>query len=147
MRNRFFWMTSLVVAAIGLADAIYLTWVKLAHQAVFCPGYGGCDTVNTSPYSEIAGLPIALIGAGAYLAVLILLLLENTGNFWRENSSLLVFGISLAGVLFSAYLTYIEIAVIHAICLYCVTSAVAILILFILTILRLVNHQAEINPI
>lgn len=146
-RNHTLRLVSLVVAGIGLIDAIYLTWVKLAHTQVFCGGYGGCETVASSPYAEIGGIPIALFGAGAYLVILVLLSLEGNSVFWKENSPLLIFGITLAGVLYSAYLTYLEIAVIHAICPYCVVSAVAMLTLFILGLLRLVQNMAETSPI
>jgi uncharacterized membrane protein len=134
---------SILVALVGLADATYLTYAKLFHQQVICGGYQGCETVNNSPYAEIAGIPIALLGVGAYLAILVLLALESRGDFWSQNSPVLVFGASLAGVLYSAYLTYIELEVIHAICFYCVISAIAISVIFILSIMRLINNPIE----
>lgn len=136
-----------VVSLIGLVDAIYLTWIKFTNRVAFCGTYGGCETVSTSSYASILGVPIALFGAGAYLAILILLFLESKGQFWRENSPILGFGIALVGILYSIYLTYIEIAVLHAICPYCVISAIAMFVIFLLAILRLVRGQAEVNPI
>lgn len=136
-----------ITSFIGLLDSLYLTWVKLTHRVAFCGTYGGCETVSSSSYSSILGIPIALFGAGAYFVILVLLFLETKGLFWRENSPILVFGITLVGVLYSIYLTYIEVAVIHAICPYCVVSAIAMLILFLLSILRLVRGQVEANPI
>ena len=79
--------------------------------------------------------------------ILILLILENKGQFWKENSPILVFGMTLVGVLYSIYLTYIELAVLHAVCPYCVVSGIAMLVLFLLAILRLVRGQVEANPI
>ena len=143
MDDRKLWLGSVVVTVIGLLDSVYLTWSKLTAQPVFCGQYGGCESVNNSPYAEIAGIPIAILGAGAYLTVLALLYLERQGGFWASNGPLLVFGISLAGTLYSAYLTYIEVAVIHAVCFYCVISAVAILLLLILTLIRLARGQEE----
>lgn len=128
---------SIVLSAIGLVDSIYLTWIKLAGQEVICAGVGGCDVVNTSRYSEVGGIPIALIGSGAYLFILLLLLLEDRSSFLQENSALYVFGLSLVGTLYSFYLTYLEIAVINAICPYCVLSAIVISVIFILSIFRL----------
>ncbi len=128
---------SLVVAALGLVDAAYLTWIKFADQEILCAGAGGCSVVNSSAYSEIAGIPIALFGALAYVAILALLYLESRGGFWAANGPLGIFGLSLAGVLYSAYLTYIEVYVLQAICPFCVFSAVALLVLLILAILRL----------
>lgn len=145
--DRKYYSGSMIAAFIGLADSIYLTWVKVANQRALCGSYGGCDVVNSSPYATIGGIPVALLGAVAYLTILVLLYLEAKGGFWKNNSPLAVFGISLAGVLYSAYLTYLEVAVIHAICLYCVVSAIAITVVFILSIFRLAHDQVETNPI
>jgi uncharacterized membrane protein len=147
MRDQTLKLGIYITSIIGLIDALYLTWVKLTHRVAFCGTYGGCETVNTSSYASILGIPIAVFGAGAYLVIIILLFLENKGQFWKENSPILVFGITLVGVLYSIYLTYIEIAVLHAICPYCVVSGIAMLVLFFLAILRLVRGQAEVNPI
>ena len=136
-----------LAGGIGLLDALYLSWSKLAHQQVICGTYKGCETVNSSPYAEISGIPIALLGVGAYIAILVVLYLESRNSFWQVNGPLAIFVISLAGTLFSAYLTYLEVAVIHAVCFYCVVSAIAMTVVFAVTILRLVNPQAETNPI
>ena len=129
--------TSMVLSAVGLADSVYLTWIKLVDQEIMCAGVGGCDVVNTSKYSEISGIPIALIGAGAYLVILLLLVIEHRSNFLQENSALYVFGLSLVGTMYSGYLTYLEIAVINAICPYCVLSAILMSVIFVLSIIRL----------
>ncbi len=128
---------SIGAAIVGFLDSVYLTWIKLSNQEGVCSGIGGCEKVNTSSYSEIAGIPVALLGAGAYLVILFLFIVENRSKFWEENSPLYIFGASLIGVLYSGYLTYIEIAIIHAICPYCVLSAITILIIFIISIFRL----------
>ena len=128
---------SIVAAVIGFLDSIYLTWIKLAHLEVICSEIGDCEKVNTSPYSEIVGIPVALMGASAYVIILILFFIKNRSRFWEENSPLYIFGVSLIGVLYSGYLTYIEIAIIHGICPYCVLSAIAILIIFIISIIHL----------
>jgi uncharacterized membrane protein len=127
----------IIIASIGFLDSLYLSWVKITHREALCGGSGDCQTVANSPYSEIAGVPIALLGLGAFLAIIGIVLLESRGGFWREYSPLIIFGITLAGVLYSIYLTYLEVAVIHAICPYCVVSAIAMLLLFILSITRL----------
>jgi uncharacterized membrane protein len=139
--------TAMIVAGIGLLDALYLSYVKIINSQVYCGTSEQCDIVNNSSYSEIGGIPIAYLGLGAYLVILALLLLERRSPFWKENSPLALFGISLAGVIYSAYLTYIEIAVLHAICPYCVVSAIAMLFLFIIAIFRLVQVQTGTKPI
>ncbi len=127
-----------IISVIGLIDSLYLSWLKFTHREAFCGGSGDCQTVASSPYSEIAGIPIAVLGLGAYAVILGLIYIEQKSDFWREFSPLLVFGISLVGIIYSIYLTYIEIAVIYAICPYCVVSAIAMLLIFIVSIARLV---------
>lgn len=136
-------LTTFIFAALGAINALYLSVNKLLHRQVFCGGSGECETVANSPYSEIAGIPIALLGLGAYLVILLLLYLETRSAFWMENSPLALFGIGLIGVIYSAYLTYLEIWVIHAICPYCVLSAIFMLIIFVVAIIRLVQGQPE----
>ena len=131
-------LVALIAALIGAINAIYLSWVKLSNNETLCaPGLGDCFTVNTSRYSEIYGIPIAIFGLGAFLAIIAILLFEKRVEFLEENSSMILFAISLIGVLYSAYLTYLEAYVIHAWCPYCVLSAIMITIIFIVSIVRL----------
>lgn len=137
---------TIILAIIGLADSIYLTAIKVTNTAALClPGLGDCETVNTSRFSEIFGVPIALLGALAYAVILLVLFLEQKNPFFAANGGLLLFGISLVGVLYSAYLTYVEIAVIRAICPYCVVSAVVLLGIFALSTIRLFRNQGSQN--
>ena len=130
-------------AAIGLIDSLYLIWIKIANSPAYClQGVGDCFTVNTSKYSQIFGIPIAVFGVLGYLLILLILYFENRNNFLQENSDYILFGLTLVGILYSAYLTYLELFVILAICPFCVLSAIAMTTLFILTIFRLVKSQA-----
>jgi uncharacterized membrane protein len=134
---------SLIIAAIGLIDSLYLIWIKIANSPAYClQGVGDCFTVNTSKYSVIFGIPIAVFGVLGYLFILIILAFEDRSNFLKENSLYIMFGVTLVGILYSAYLTYLELFVILAICPFCVLSAIAMTTLFILTIIRLVKSQA-----
>lgn len=134
----------LILAVIGLIDASYLYIVKLVNSPAAClVGIGDCFSVNSSRYSEIYGIPIAVFGALTYLVLITILIFEKRFEFFTTNGHLLTFGITLAGLLYSAYLTYLEIAVIHAICPYCVLSAVILLLLFILSVVRLSEKQEE----
>jgi len=130
---------SVILVLVGLADSIYLTWLKFANATAACGNIGDCESVNSSPYAEFAGIPIALFGAIAYLLMLILLIMEPRSEFMRTNAALGIFGISLTGVLYSAYLTYVEIAILHAICPYCVLSAVVLVALLVLSIKKLMD--------
>ncbi|HEV7704041.1 MAG TPA: vitamin K epoxide reductase family protein [Gemmatimonadaceae bacterium] len=114
-----------LLAVVGICIALYLTLYKFGVIGVLSCSIGSCETVNTSKWSMLMGLPIATWGLMAYVALLVLAIVGGTES--REESvpiaQMLVF---LAGfsVLFSAWLTYLELFVIHAICIWCVTSAV-----------------------
>lgn len=117
-----------VLAAVGLGVAAYLAFTHYAHQPIACSGIGDCEYVNSTEYAELAGIPVAVLGAGAYAAMFAL-----AGVAWlRGNATALAvaWATSLAGFAFSAYLTYIELYVIDAICVYCVVSACVMTALF-----------------
>ncbi len=137
----FYWVT-FVLACLGLLDSTYLLIYKLTNNPTMCLGAGGCHNVNFSPYAEIGGIPVSVFGMAAYIVIAGILLLEPRLKIAQENGSLAVFGISLAGVAFTAYLTWLEIYVIHAICPFCVASAVIISLIFILAIIRLIRQPA-----
>jgi len=136
-------IASIGLAFVGFVDSVYLTYVKYTGQYSLCGTIGDCESVNSSKYSEIAGIPIALLGAGAYLLIVFLILIEYRSSFWKEYTPILVFGLSLLGVLYSIYLTYLEIAVLKAICPYCALSAVILVVLFVLSSVRLWRGFSE----
>ena len=128
------WLMRLLALA-GLGVSGYLTWTHLTNQAIACGGSQDCDLVQQSAYSEVLGIPVALLGMLAYATLLALLFLRGRlPQAWDAYIPLAVFGISLIGVLYSAYLTYLEIYVIHAICRWCVSSAVIITAIFLLSL-------------
>jgi uncharacterized membrane protein len=116
-----------VLALAGLAVAGYLTALKLGGtQAFLCRGGSGCDLVQASRYSVLAGVPTAMWGAGIYLAIAVLAAMPRTARRWQA-AFMLVSG----AVAFSLYMTYISIFVIGATCPYCLASggiAVALLV-------------------
>jgi uncharacterized membrane protein len=128
---------SIALGVIGLIVAAYLVYIKYNPSSALCTNAGDCEAVNASRWSEINGIPVAAFGAAAYLFLLGVLLFENRHALLQSWGPLAVFGAALAGTLYSGYLTYIEIAVIHKICPYCVTSAVVMTLIFILSIPRL----------
>jgi uncharacterized membrane protein len=137
-----------IIAFIGLIDAMYLTIEKITNNRAMClPGIGDCWTVSNSPYSQVFGVPVASLGFLAYLTILFFLRNEDQFPAWKETIQQATFGIALSGTVYSIYLTYLEIAVIKAVCPFCVISAIAMFVLLICTILRLVNHQREFKPV
>ena len=79
-----------VKAVLGLLDSIYLVWVKYTGAYALCGPIGNCESVNSSQYSEIFGIPISLLGAGTYAIMIVLLLLENRSQIWAEFSFMIV---------------------------------------------------------
>lgn len=133
-----------ITSIIGLIDSIYLIIVKFSNNKALCiPGIGDCWTVNTSRYSEISGIPLSVIGAVAYLAILLIHLNLNRFETTKKYGLYALFGITFAGFIFSIYLTYLEIAVIKAICPFCVVSAVAMTVLFIVSLMRLYRTSSD----
>jgi uncharacterized membrane protein len=115
----------------GLAVAGYLTWVHYADLEPICAGgSGGCEKVQTSDYAELAGVPVALLGLIGYGAILASLAVP--GDAGRFAGAVL----ALAGFGFSAWLTYVELFEIDAICQWCVASAVIMTALAVVTSLR-----------
>jgi uncharacterized membrane protein len=141
--GRAFYWTTFVLTCLGFLDSTYLLVYKLTNNPSMCLGSGGCHNVNFSPYSEIGGIPVSVFGIIAYLVIAGIILLEPRLKIVQENGSLAIFGISLTGVVFTAYLTWLEIYVIHAICPFCVASAVIISLIFILAIIRLIKQPAS----
>ena len=142
LSHALFWAT-MVLSLLGAVDAIYLLIYKLTGNPQMCLGNGGCHNVNFSPYSEINGIPVSVFGLAAYLAIVCILILEARLKFAKENGPLAIFGISLGGVAFTVYLTYLELYVINAICPFCVASALIITFIFVLAIIRLVKQTAH----
>jgi uncharacterized membrane protein len=130
---RWWLMQLLALAGIGVSG--YLTWTHLADQSIACGQSQDCDIVQQSVYSEVAGIPVALLGLAAYTVILVLTLLRGRGSeLLREYIPLAIFGISLVGMLYSAYLTYLELFVIYAICRWCVSSAIIIVLIFLFSL-------------
>ncbi|MBI2486807.1 MAG: vitamin K epoxide reductase family protein [Deltaproteobacteria bacterium] len=122
----------LVLSALGIALSLYLTYLYYSKAvAAFCAAGSGCDTVRESSYSAILGVPVALLGVIGYSLIFALSLTFKGRDRW-----FLLYLASLAGFVFSAYLTYIEIFVLHAICFYCLISAVIITAIFLILLLK-----------
>jgi uncharacterized membrane protein len=125
---------TLVLALIGTGIAGYLTWVHYGHLKIVClSNGGGCEKVQSSSYAELAGVPVAVLGLVGYLLILASLALpEGDGAVAAAFLSLVGFG-------FSLYLTWAELFRIHAICQWCVSSAVVMTALMVVSVVRVLR--------
>ncbi len=128
------WLTPILAVA-GSVVAIYLTFIETTKAKAICGPIGDCNAVQNSPYALLFGvLPVGLLGLIGYIGIL-------ASWLWRrfrqdslsEYVPAALLGMTLFGVVFSVYLTYLEIFVIHAVCIWCISSA------WIITILMLIN--------
>jgi uncharacterized membrane protein len=126
---------SAVVAIAGLAIAAYLTLVHYAGGTPVCAISHGCATVQQSSYATLAGVPVAALGVAGYVAVLASLVRDG------ERARAVTAFLSLTGFGFSAWLTYVEVARLDAICVWCVGSAICMTALAVLSAARLVAGQ------
>jgi uncharacterized membrane protein len=126
-------LAAVVLALLGLAVAGYLTYIHYEDVRPVCGLGGDCEKVQTSAWSELAGIPVALLGLLAYATILAAL-------FVRREEALIVAALSaLVGFGFSAYLTYRELFTIDAVCPWCVASAIIMTLLAVVTTARLVR--------
>ena len=118
------------LALVGAGIAAYLTVTKLSHVSPVCPT-GGCATVERSKYAELAGIPVAMFGLLAYLGVF-------TSALRREELAIAAgAAIAVAGVAYGAYLLVVQLAVIEAVCTWCVASDVVVVLLAALAVARI----------
>ena len=123
------------VALAGLGIATYLTVVHYAGGEPVCAVAHGCATVQQSDYAALAGVPVALLGVLGYVGVLVAL--ARDGEAWRTAAAFL----SLAGLAFSGWLTYVEVGILDAICIWCVGSAICMALLTVLTVARMLRAE------
>ncbi len=127
--------TMVALCLAGLGVAAYLTWVHYQDVAPICVTGGGCERVQNSDYAELVGVPVALLGLIGYALILATLLVPG------ELARLATAGIALSGAGFSAYLTYLELFVIDAICQWCVASAVIMAAIAVLAVMRVLRAE------
>jgi uncharacterized membrane protein len=120
-----------VLGVLGIGIAGYLTWIHYSDIDPICTT-GGCEKVQSSEYAELAGIPVAVIGLAGYVGILGSLLIR--GELGRTVTALM----ALVGFGYSLYLTYLEFAVIDAICQWCVASATVMTALALLAATRVV---------
>ncbi|MBE2201794.1 MAG: vitamin K epoxide reductase [Anaerolinea sp.] len=133
-----------LLTLLGLMVAAYLTYVEVQHVPAVCGPVGQCNVVQASPYARILGVPVAVLGLINYLAV---------GGLWlwqlvdkQQNIAIYgLLGITIFGTFFSIYLTALELFAIHAVCAWCLTSAVVTTLLMVVVVAALTKRPSFIN--
>jgi uncharacterized membrane protein len=135
-----------LIALVGALIALYLTLYKVGVVGALSCQVGSCETVNMSRWATFLGLPVAAWGLVTYVVLLALALVGVQDAYASSRPiALAIVAISAWSVLFSAWLTYLELFVIRAICMWCVTSAVLMAAIFALSLvdLRGVRREAQ----
>jgi len=111
----------------GMAVSSYLAYGSIEDESLFCELGHGCDAVQASEYSVVLGVPIAVWGALLYLAILAAAVVAlSRSSSLKERASPALFGMGLAGTIYSGYLAWVELYRIEAVCMWCTISALII---------------------
>lgn len=122
MIRKLFWICTLI----GLGVSLYLTYAYVIAHKIACIG-GGCEIVASSPYSRIFGIPQPIMGIVFYAGLIFLYLRTSLRKFIPLLVSI--------GAIYSVYLTWVEVSILHAICVWCMISAICTWILFLIVLL------------
>jgi uncharacterized membrane protein len=124
-----------LLSVIGLGIAGYLAYVETQAVQAVCGPVGDCNAVQSSPYAQLFGLlPVGVLGVAGYLAVLLMWVTARFGKAaWQNPSRLGIFALTFIGTIFSIYLTFLEPFVIQAVCMWCVSSAVIMTLLLVVS--------------
>jgi uncharacterized membrane protein len=130
-------MAAALTSLLGLFLSAYLYLYKIGRIGTLACGNGGCETVQLSRWSRVAGVDVSLIGIVGYAALLVVSLASlQPGWLERRRPADLLAAVAGLGVLFTVYLTYAELFLVHAVCRWCVGSAVLITTVFVLALLE-----------
>lgn len=121
-----------LISLIGLFVAVYLLLYQMGFYGALLCGAGSCEVVQASKYARFLGLPVPLLGTLWYAGVLVLAFLALGPASGRRRVEMLLALVAIGGLLFSMYLTGIELLVLHAVCMWCVVSAVLTVAIFVL---------------
>jgi uncharacterized membrane protein len=139
-------MKRMIVAALALAGvfvALYLTLYKLGAIGQLACTVGSCERVNSSQWATFLGAPVAVWGLVFYVVLFAVAFVGTTPQYAvRRAVSVTLTAMSLTGVLFSGWLTWLELFVIHAICQYCVVSACIVTLIFLTSVADLLSTKS-----
>ena len=130
MSERTLRLTAAALAVVGAAVSAYLLYVRQTGGTLIC-STGGCETVQSSSYAEVLGLPVAALGLAGFLGLIAAALARGEGARMAQAT------LALAGFIFSAYLLYIQLAVVDAICQWCLVTDALVTAIAVLALLRL----------
>ena len=127
------WLVALMfLSLLGVGDSAYLLWKYQAGESAFCPA-NGCDLVTRGEYAQLRGIPLAALGLGGYLTLLALSVMATA--LGGRSLVGMIFAVSGIGVSVSAFLVYLQVAVIKAVCVWCILSAFTVASIFVLSVL------------
>lgn len=134
----------LLLSLAGAAVAGYLTYTYWFDESIICAGFSSCDAVAESDYSHFGDIPVAFIGVLGYVAIAaaaaVWLL---TGDRFGDLPLLAIWGMAVGGTAYSVYLTYVEIFVIEAVCIWCLTSAIIMLAILLVTTVAVLALRSQ----
>jgi uncharacterized membrane protein len=132
------------LALVGVFVSTYLTLYKLGYIGTLNCAVGSCETVNTSRWATFFGMPVAAWGLGFYLVALTVAFMSVQERYADSRKMAVALAVLTGwGTVFSGWLTYLELFVIHAICIWCVTSACIVLVMFLVSLADLREFSAE----
>ena len=137
MSDRAFHRALLLLTLAGIGIAAYLTYVHYRGLSPICAINEGCEKVQSSSYAKVGGVPVPLIGLIGYIAILASLLVRGVA------ARLATAGMALGGFAFSVYLTGLELFEIHAICQWCVGSAIVMTSIALLATIRALRAPGD----
>ncbi len=136
---------ALALAFVGMGISAYLSFVHFNGLPLYCEGAGGCHTVQSSEYATVLGVPVALLGFILYASIFAASVIGLGGaGVWisgwaADRAPFMVFGLALSGVLYSGYLTWLELYRIHAVCAWCVASASLLASIFVIATVQVIT--------
>ena len=137
-----------LLALVGFFVALYLWLHALGVGGALKCGTGACETVQTSPWAVLLGLPVAFFGVVGYCVVFVVALLAlRPAALLQRSWSVVLAGLATIGFAFTLYLTYVELVLIHAVCRWCLGSAVIITAIWIVSLLALRSPQPRSDPV
>jgi uncharacterized membrane protein/thiol-disulfide isomerase/thioredoxin len=144
LSNRF-WLIPLL-AILGLGISGYLAYVEIQQVEAVCGPVGECNLVQASPYAQIMGIPVALLGIVFYLGIGGVWITQRfLPPAWQKGVMISLAGLTILGTLFSIYLTLLELFVIRAVCAWCLSSAIVTTSLMILMIYPYMRKDSILN--